>query len=197
MLGRTMLLALFVLVANTQVSHAKKHRHYKAQPTYNYANAFTFGGVSQGNTSSVDAPVSRKARRHARHRARTRHHNIVHDIVKGVGAVVKNIESRIVAHPDGCPHTAFCGCGVALKVFGKPIRDLWLAANWFKFPKAEPAAGMVAVRRHHVFLIEAVLRPGIVLAYDPNSGGHLTRIHARSLAGYQVVNPHSGKVANL
>ncbi len=97
----------------------------------------------------------------------------------------------IVGHPDGCPRTAFCGCGVAVKVFGKPIRDLWLAANWFKFKTVEAAAGMVAVRRHHVYYIIEVVRHGVVLAYDPNSGQHKTRIHLRSLAGYRVVDPRS------
>ncbi len=97
----------------------------------------------------------------------------------------------IVDHPSGCPRTAFCGCGVAVKVFGKPIRDLWLAANWFKFKTAAPAPGMVAVRRHHVFVVLEVLGHNKVLAYDPNSGGHKTRIHLRSLAGYRVVDPRS------
>jgi hypothetical protein len=59
-------------------------------------------------------------------------------------------EATIVAHPPGCSRRAFCGCGAAVRVFGAPIRSLWLAANWFKFPRAQPAAGMVAVRRHHV-----------------------------------------------
>src|SRR5688500_3899780 len=48
----------------------------------------------------------------------------------------------IVSHPLGCPSRAFCGCGAAVRVFGAPIRSLWLAANWFKFPRAAPAAGM-------------------------------------------------------
>jgi hypothetical protein len=50
---------------------------------------------------------------------------------------------------------------------------------------------MVAVRQHHVFAILRVISPGVVLAYDPNSGGHQTRIHACSLAGYSVRNPNT------
>lgn len=99
---------------------------------------------------------------------------------------------RIVDHPEGCPRSSFCGCGVAVKVFGKPVRELWLAANWFKFRRTDPAPGMVAVRSHHVFVIVSVVSHGTVLAYDPNSGGHKTRIHLRSLAGYRVVDPRSG-----
>ena len=87
-----------------------------------------------------------------------------------------------LAHPAGCPSRAFCGCGAAVRVFGAPIRSLWLAANWFKFPRAAPSAGMVAVRRHHVFVLEAYLGGDTWQVYDANSGRHQTRIHARSIA---------------
>jgi hypothetical protein len=99
--------------------------------------------------------------------------------------------SEIVSHPSGCPARQFCGCGAAVRVFGAPVRSLWLAAAWFKFPRSMPAPGMVAVRRHHVFVLEAELSPGIWRVYDANSGGHKTRIHARSIAGYRIVNPHA------
>lgn len=99
-------------------------------------------------------------------------------------------ESQIVGgRPSGCPYQ-YCGCYVSLKVFGRIIPSLNLAANWFRFPRAAPAPGMVAVRNHHVFLIAAVNSDGTVVAHDGNSGHHLTRIHVRSLAGYRVVNPH-------
>lgn len=101
-------------------------------------------------------------------------------------------EAQIVAHPTGCPSRSFCGCGASVEVFGHSVRDLWLAANWFKFPRAAAAPGMVAVRRHHVFVIRQVLGNGLVLAYDANSGNHKTRIHPRSLAGYTVVDPRGG-----
>ncbi len=101
------------------------------------------------------------------------------------------VAAQIVSHPAGCPSRAFCGCGAAVRIFGHAVRELWLAANWFKFPRVAPAAGMVAVRSHHVYVIEAVLGNGRVIAYDANSGGHQTRIHERSLAGYTVVNPHA------
>lgn len=101
-----------------------------------------------------------------------------------------NGNAAIVAHPAGCPRRAFCGCGVSVKVFGKPIRDLFLAANWLKFPRTSPAAGMVAARPGHVFLILTYNGDGTAMAYDPNSGNGLTRLHTRSLSGYKVVNPH-------
>lgn len=98
--------------------------------------------------------------------------------------------ATILPHPPGCPRRAFCGCGAAVEVFGRPIRSLWLAANWLAFPRASPAPGMVAARRGHVFVIKQVLGGGNVLAYDANSGGRRTRLHVRSLAGFVVVNPH-------
>ena len=101
-------------------------------------------------------------------------------------------DEHVVSHPSGCPHSAFCGCGASVRVFGHPVRNLYLAANWFKFRSASPAPGMVAVRNHHVFVIEQVNGDGTVVAYDANSGGHLTRIHTVSLRGMRVVDPHSG-----
>ena len=99
--------------------------------------------------------------------------------------------SAVVAHPAGCPRRAFCGCGAAVHVFGRPVRSLWLAANWFRFPRAAPAPGMAAVRRHHVFVLEQQIEGDIWLAFDANSGRHMTRVHARSIAGYTIVNPKS------
>lgn len=69
------------------------------------------------------------------------------------------------------------------------MRDLWLAANWLRFPRAEPAPGMAAVRAHHVMVIRRYLGNGLALVFDANSGRHLTRVHVRSLGGYRIVNP--------
>jgi len=99
--------------------------------------------------------------------------------------------ATVVAHPAGCPRRAFCGCGASVRVFGRSVRSLWLAAAWYKFDPASPAPGMVAVRRHHVFVLEQHLGGDRWLAYDANSGRRLTRIHARSIAGYAIVNPHA------
>lgn len=101
------------------------------------------------------------------------------------------VAAQIIAHPSGCPARAFCGCGAAVRVFGHPIRDLWLAANWLRFPRAVPAPGMVAARRGHVFVLESHIGGSTWLAYDANSGRHATRIHARSIAGFAIVNPHA------
>lgn len=105
----------------------------------------------------------------------------------------------IVAHPAGCPRRLFCGCGVSVAVFGKPVRNLYLARNWLRFPRARAAPGMVAYRERrgggHVMLIRRVNGDGTALVYDPNSGGGKTRVHVRSLRGYAIVNPHASQVA--
>lgn len=108
-----------------------------------------------------------------------------------VRQTVHHIVDTIVAHPAGCPSRAFCGCGASIRVFGHSVRELWLAANWFKFPRSAPVPGTVAVRRHHVMVLEADLGGGIWRVYDANSGGHATRVHARSIAGYTIVSPRA------
>ncbi|WP_027577212.1 hypothetical protein [Bradyrhizobium sp. WSM1743] len=103
--------------------------------------------------------------------------------------------ARIVGgRPAGCP-SSFCGCGAALRVFGRIVPELNLASNWLRFPRTSPAPGMVAARRGHVFVLEQHLGGDVWMAYDANSGGHTTRIHARSLRGYTIVNPRGGSVA--
>lgn len=97
--------------------------------------------------------------------------------------------TTVIPHPSGCPRRAFCGCGASIAVFGKPIRELFLAANWFKFPRTSPSSGMVAVRRHHVFVLRSPTSRGNWIVEDYNSGRGLSRIHERSLAGYTIVNP--------
>lgn len=99
-------------------------------------------------------------------------------------------EERVIGgRPAGCPHR-YCGCSASLRVFGRIIAELNLAANWRKFPSAAPAPGMAAWRYGHVFVIESVNGDGTVLAHDGNSGGGLTRMHTISLRGYRIVNPN-------
>jgi hypothetical protein len=104
-------------------------------------------------------------------------------------AEVNNGPAQVVGgRPAGCPRS-FCGCGASLRVFGRIVPGLNLASNWLRFPRAAPAPGMVAARRGHVFVLEQHVEGDSWMAYDANSGGHATRIHARSLRGYAVVNP--------
>lgn len=94
----------------------------------------------------------------------------------------------IGGRPAGCPR-AFCGCGASLYLFGKIIPRLNLARSWFAFPRSSPAPGMVAVRRHHVFVLERHVSGSVWIVHDSNSGRGLTRRHPRSIAGHAIVNP--------
>lgn len=100
-------------------------------------------------------------------------------------------DGEVVGHPAGCPWSQSCGCIASVKIFGHPVRELYLAANWFRFSHASPGPGMVAVRAHHVFVILNDNGDGTVMAYDGNSGHHQTRIHTVSLRGYSVRDPSS------
>ncbi len=112
----------------------------------------------------------------------------VSDAGNATAAITVSSDRVIGGRPAGCP-SSFCGCGAALRVFGRVVPELNLASNWLRFPRTTPAPGMVAARRGHVFVLERSLGGDMWMAYDANSGGHATRMHARSLRGYTVVNP--------
>lgn len=168
---RLLLIVISLLMFNS-IAEAK-HRHHKIwSPGYrHHIICHGLGGCSM--------PFANR-----------RHH-------RGTRYVLTHQQSRqaiydsgeVVIHPAGCPRVAFCGCGAALRLLGSPVRSLWLAANWFRFPRAAPGAGMAAVRLHHVMAILEYHGDGTATVYDANSGHHLTRIHRRSLAGYTIVNP--------
>ncbi|MDA9402727.1 hypothetical protein [Bradyrhizobium sp. CCBAU 45389] len=106
-------------------------------------------------------------------------------------ATVEGTAQVVGGRPTGCPRS-FCGCAAAIRVFGHIVPGLNLAANWLRFPRTSPAPGMVAARHGHVFVLEQHVGGDVWMAYDGNSGGRATRIHARSLRGYVVVNPRVG-----
>jgi hypothetical protein len=164
--------AIFLLATP---SHART-RHHPHQISHHSSH-----GVAR-----VRVTLHKSRRGHQKRLARS------HYVRQLAGHQVRSKAGQAVNHPRGCPSTSFCGCGVALHVFGHHVRSLWLAANWLSFPPAKPAPGMVAVRRGHVFAILENRGGGSVLAYDPNSGRHRTRIHVRSLAGFKIVNPRAG-----
>lgn len=137
--------------------------------------------------------------------AHHRHHSVVHhhysrhrpkflhgvdttlNFAMGLGFGLGHMLNSMQPHPAGCPRTAFCGCGTSVRVFGHPVRDLYLAANWYRFPRGAAIPGNVIVRPHHVKYIENV-ENGILMCYDPNSGHHLTRIQPCGSGG-TIVNP--------
>lgn len=99
------------------------------------------------------------------------------------------IAEQALPHPAGCPRRAFCGCGAAVDLLGAPVRALWVAANWLKMPRAAPAPEMAAARRHHVMVLKQHIGGSVWLVADYNSGGGRSRLHARSISGFTVVNP--------
>lgn len=105
----------------------------------------------------------------------------------------QDTEATIVAHPAGCPRRLFCGCGVSVKAFGRPIRELFLARNYgYYFNAGAFAPGNAAWRPGHVVYILGGTRSD-ALIYDPNSGGHQTRIHRRDLSRYHIADLNSPK----
>jgi hypothetical protein len=112
-----------------------------------------------------------------------------------VASAVERIGETLLPHPHGCPRTNFCGCGASVEVFGKSIRSLWPARNWYKFPSASPAPEMAGVKPHHVVILKRHVRGTIWVVYDANSGYHRTRLHQRNIAGFKIVNPHGTRYA--
>jgi hypothetical protein len=103
-------------------------------------------------------------------------------------------ERVVGSRPYGCPNR-FCGCEASLYKFGRIIPELNLAANWRRFPRAAPAPGMAAVRPGHVMILESQVSGNVWNVHDGNSGGHMTREHAVSIAGYSIVNPNAASFA--
>ena len=98
--------------------------------------------------------------------------------------------SVIGSRPADCPNR-YCGCGLR-KYLGLGDARLNLASNWARLlpREAGPRPGLAAVRNGHVMYIEAAAGNGQWLIRDYNSGGGLSRIHVRSLAGAHVINRH-------
>jgi hypothetical protein len=112
-----------------------------------------------------------------------------HRVRSGIEAVSAGAVAQVIGgRPPGCP-ARFCGCGASLHLFGRIIPSLNLAANWLRFPRAAPAPKMAAARRGHVFVLESHISGDTWLVYDANSGGRRTRLHARSIAGFAIVDP--------
>lgn len=123
--------------------------------------------------------------------ARPKHHHH-RQVPEGLQRVMAEGAGRVVGgRPAGCPR-AFCGCGASLYLFGKIVPALNLAANWLRFPRAEPAPGMVAARRGHVFVLKRHIRGKVWMVHDSNSGRGKTRIHPRSIVGFAIVDPRAG-----
>jgi hypothetical protein len=168
------------LALSTTASEARPSRGLSQAPECNVTMPCDFS-ISKTGRDQVISYAQRLERRIHSQRGRV-------DLSRGRVDVAS---TQIVnGRPSGCPRS-FCGCGAALRVFGRIVPELNLASNWLRFPRTPPAPGMVAARQGHVFVLEQHVEGDTWMAYDANSGGHATRIHARSLRGYTVVNPHT------
>lgn len=102
---------------------------------------------------------------------------------------VLNKNATFLPHPPGCPHRAFCACGAAYKVFGKPTRELWPARAWYRFKRSVAAHMKVGVKPHHVVVLDRPASGHKWWVYDYNSGGHKSRYHIISIIGFTIVDP--------
>jgi hypothetical protein len=176
-----------------------------AYPTSNYVRTARgrHHAARQARTHRVAAHRRHHEARQAREaprRSPVRYSRPAHrQVAYGGKGVVGSRSARgetFLSHPSGCPRIAFCACGAAVEIFGVAKRSLWLAEAWFKFPRSYPAPGNVAVRRHHVFVLRERIEGLIWRVADYNSGGHQSRLHQRSIAGWTIVNPHGARYAS-
>ncbi len=162
---RVLPLVLFALLLATSTAEARRHHH---RARLHVAQNCDSGDIMRPCWGVITTPPQRTHRWAA---------------LLGHGAMQP--------HPAGCPRRAFCACGASVRVFGHSVRSLWAARAWLRFPTAAPAPGMVAASFEHVFVLEQHVGGNVWLVYDANSGGHATRIHNRSIAGYSIVNPRT------
>jgi hypothetical protein len=175
--SRVLLVASLFLALFSSTSDARPFRSLSSPPECNVTMPCDFSGAGRA------AVVSRSSEHRSFEWQTAPYRDAMAQVDGSRGQVVGG-------RPAGCPRS-FCGCGASLRVFGRIVPGLNLAANWLRFPRTSPAPGMVAARRGHVFVLEQHLGGDTWMAYDANSGGRATRIHARSLRGYTVVNPHA------
>ena len=125
----------------------------------------------------------------------TRHSRWIHTRHTLWAGLTAELGKAVVGgRPAGCP-ARFCGCALAIRLFGRQVPGLNLAANWLRFPAATPAPGMVGARPGHVLQLLAHRQPHPRCAapcwqvWDPNSGGGRIHIHDRTISDYRIVNP--------
>lgn len=176
---------IFVFGASPALARTHHYRHHVHHNVYRVVQPKTvhpdftkaFLGVDANNPAPV-APVGVMVRQQR--------------VATAVAASSPRHGGEVVGRDTslGCPGRLGCGCVASVHTFGHPVRGLYLAANWGKFPPASPAPGMAAWRWGHVFVLERQAENGNWIVYDGNQHG-VTIIHERSLSGYHVVNPHA------
>ena len=179
--------ACVLVVATSAASDARPYRILRA-PECNVTMPCDFSYSQTPREWALKASLRQASLQRSSLQAYRSTHMTVSDAGSAATTISVSGERIVGGRPAGCP-SSFCGCGASLRVFGRVVPELNLASNWLRFPRTAPAPGMVAARRGHVFVLEQHLGGDNWMAYDANSGGHATRIHARSLRGYTVVNP--------
>jgi hypothetical protein len=91
--------------------------------------------------------------------------------------------------PAGCPPRRWCGCALAVRIFGEPRRDLWLARNWLRLGRelTGPRVGAIVVFARgrnggHVGQIVEVMSPTQIRIWSGNDRGQI-RESLRSTVG--------------
>lgn len=108
------------------------------------------------------------------------------------------LSAELGGRPEACykwkaTRHLWCGCATALEVGLDNSDGFWnLARNYFSLPRAEPGHNKVVVRSGHVAVLKSHVKGSIWLAYDPNSGGGLARLHEIDIRRYRAVVDPSG-----
>lgn len=91
--------------------------------------------------------------------------------------------------PAGCPPRRWCGCALAVRIFGEPRRDLWRARNWLRLGRelTGPRVGAIVVFARgrnggHVGQVVEVIAPNQIRIWSGNDRGQI-RESIRSTAG--------------
>jgi hypothetical protein len=91
--------------------------------------------------------------------------------------------------PAGCPPRLWCGCALAVRIFGAPRRDLWLARNWLRLGRRLPGPRVGAIvvfargrNGGHVGQIVEVISPTRIRIWSGNDRGKI-RESIRSTVG--------------
>ena len=119
-----------------------------------------------------------------------RHHHSRHHAIDANG----NDSVTYLPHPAGCSYLRirFCGCG-ARNALGIDDRRYDVAGYWADHYRGSTP---VASWGYHVAIIRELYGDGTALLEDYNSGGHMSRLHRRSIAGAQILGGSAGAYAS-
>ena len=136
--------------------------------------------------------TSAQARHH--HYSHHRSHHYAHHRHGGGG--VSGGDVTYLPHPPGVRGSAFCGAGAHYALTGEVVNaGTWAIADYW--PAHYHGSTPVAHWSGHVAIIRQNYGDGTALMEDYNSGGHQSRLHQRSIAGYTIVNPYGGRYASM